>query len=168
MVLFLKNVLFTLVVPGTVAGYLPWFLVRDVPFVASSWTFVAAAFFAVGLAVFLRCVYDFAVTGGGTPAPVDEPKRLVVVGLYRVVRNPMYVGVLCVLAGWASLYRSPGISVYALAVAAAFHLFVVLYEEPHLERVFGESYTAYRSSAGRWLPRISRESESPSRRGPRP
>jgi len=76
----------------------------------------------------------------------------VVAGLYRYVRNPMYVGVLSLVAGWAIFFRSRGILLYGCALALAFHLFVVFYEEPRLRRQFGESYERYRRAVGRWIP----------------
>ncbi len=152
-ILFLKNLTFTLLVPGTVAGYLPWSFVRNVALTDSPWIFLAGIFFVAGMSVYLWCVYDFAVTGRGTPAPIDEPKFLVIRGLYQYVRNPMYVGVLMVLVGWSVLYRTQNLLIYSLVVATVFHLFVVIYEEPHLRRVFGDAYTAYQSKVGRWIPR---------------
>jgi len=106
-----------------------------------------------GAAVLFRCIWDFAVTGRGTLAPVDPPTHLVVCGLYRCVRNPMYVGVLCILMGEAWLLASTALLVYAAAVLAVFHLWVVLYEEPVLRRKFGESYEKYTRAVHRWWPR---------------
>jgi protein-S-isoprenylcysteine O-methyltransferase Ste14 len=89
----------------------------------------------------------------GTPAPIDPPKELVVRGLYRYVRNPMYVGVLSVLIGEALLFESARLFWYGAAVFLLFNLFVILYEEPALGRKFGKSYQDYRAAVGRWLPR---------------
>jgi len=97
-------------------------------------------------------VWDFAVIGRGTPAPIDAPKVLVVRGLFKYVRNPIYIGVSLVNLGWATYFASRAVLVYALMVAFAFHLFVVLVEEPSLRRLFGESYEDYRRSVRRWLP----------------
>lgn len=99
------------------------------------------------------CVWDFARFGRGTPAPVDAPKRLVVRGLYRRVRNPMYLGVLLVVVGWALRLASQGLALYALGLGALFHLFVVCYEEPALRRSFGPAYEEYAARVGRWWPR---------------
>ncbi|MFQ5546778.1 MAG: methyltransferase family protein [Woeseia sp.] len=154
MVLLLKILVFTMLVPGMVAGYLPWSIVQDIPLRFTPWTYPAALCFVLGAGIYLWCAYDFGMAGRGTPAPIDAPKRLVVRGLYRYVRNPMYVGVVTVLAGWTILYRSTGLLKYTLAVFALFHLFVVFYEEPNLQRLFGEEYSAYRSKTGRWLPRF--------------
>ena len=111
------------------------------------------ALFTFGAAALLWCVWDFASFGRGTPAPIDPPKKLVVRGLYRIVRNPMYVGGLLVLLGWLALYQTLALGLYALAVALGFHLWTVFYEEPHLRRVFGAQYDGYCARVGRWLPR---------------
>lgn len=148
--LLLRNLLFTLAVPGTVAGYLPWLIVRGESG-SPAQIVVAGVLFAVGGAIYLRCVWDFARFGRGTPAPIDAPKRLVVRGLYRYTRNPMYLGVLTFLAGWAVLAATPAILAYGLGVALAFHLFVVGYEEPHLRRLFGAEYERYVARVARWL-----------------
>lgn len=153
MLLFIKILVFTVLVPGTVAGYLPWYMVRDLPIEYTPWVYPAGLCFVVGVATYLWCAYDFGVAGRGTPAPIDAPKRLVVRGLYRYVRNPMYVGVVTVIAGWAMLYQSGNLLKYLAAVFVFFHLLVVFYEEPHLKRLFGDEYTAYRSKVGRWIPR---------------
>ena len=151
MALFLKNLLFTVLVPGTVAVYLPRAIV-DGASPASRWALVAALpVWAIGAAIYAWCVWDFATFGRGTPAPIDAPKRLVVRGLYRRTRNPMYVGVLTVISGWVALYRTGALAAYAVLVATAFHLFVVHHEEPHLRRLFGDEYDVYRARVGRWL-----------------
>lgn len=152
MALLLKNLLFTLVVPGTVAGWAPWRLAREAARADGSRWVAALVAFALGALVFAWCVWDFATFGRGTPAPLDPPKRLVVRGLYRVVRNPMFVGILLVLLGWALAYPGPRLAGYAALVALAFHLFVVLFEEPFLRRTFGAAYDDYRARVPRWRP----------------
>lgn len=153
--LFLKNVLFTILVPGTVAVFVPLRIVQRMG-QASPWdsrrALPAVPFFILGTAIYFWCLWDFAVTGRGTPAPVDPPTQLVVRGLYRYVRNPIYVGVLLVITGWTVLYRSAAVLAYGVAVAVAFHLFVVLVEEPLLRRRFGEAYDAYCRTVHRWVP----------------
>jgi protein-S-isoprenylcysteine O-methyltransferase Ste14 len=156
MLLLLKNLLFTIVVPGTVAGYLPLAIAGGRPPAAGPVFASGCAVLGLGAAVYVWCVWDFAVFGRGTPAPLDAPKRLVVRGLYRYTRNPMYVGVLTAILGWAVVYRSPGMLLYAAAVGLCFQGFIVLYEEPHLERLFGREYQDYRARVGRWLPRPGR------------
>jgi protein-S-isoprenylcysteine O-methyltransferase Ste14 len=106
-----------------------------------------------GAAVLLHCIWDFAVAGRGTLAPVDPPKELVVRGLYRYVRNPMYVGVVSVLLGEALLFASIAMLIYAAGFFALAHLFVILYEERTLRRRFGEAYEQYARAVPRWLPR---------------
>jgi protein-S-isoprenylcysteine O-methyltransferase Ste14 len=152
MALLLKNLLFTLLVPGTVGVVVPLMLARDRPPATGPEFFVALGLLATGGATYAWTVWDFASLGRGTPAPIDAPIRLVVRGLYRYTRNPMYVGVLTVLLGWVVLYQAPVLLVYAIGVAICFHLFVVLYEEPHLAQVFEAEYSNYCASVGRWLP----------------
>jgi protein-S-isoprenylcysteine O-methyltransferase Ste14 len=105
-----------------------------------------------GLGLALTCITAFAFLGRGTPAPFDPPRRLVVRGPYRVVRNPMYVGACVFLVGFAVFYRSAGSALYAVAFLAVMHAFVVLYEEPTLHRAFGHDYDEYRRRVGRWWP----------------
>jgi protein-S-isoprenylcysteine O-methyltransferase Ste14 len=156
MALLLKNLLFTVLVPGSVAVYLPLLIAGERPPAAGGPLALALAVLALGAAIYAWCVWDFASFGRGTPAPVDAPKKLVVRGLYRYTRNPMYVGVLTVILGWALLFRAAGLGLYAAAVATCFHLFVVLYEERHLRAVFGAQYEAYCARVSRWLPRPRR------------
>ncbi len=123
---------------------------------APSWRWIAALPSALGFAVAIRCIWDFGHTGHGTPAPFAPPQRLVVVGFYRYVRNPMYVGF---FTGWIGLWIIFGranLSVIVAAVAGvlAVALFVRLYEEPHLRTIFGADYEEYCRNVRRWLPRI--------------
>jgi protein-S-isoprenylcysteine O-methyltransferase Ste14 len=108
----------------------------------------------VGGTLTVACVAVFVHTGRGTPAPFDPPRRFVATGPYRFVRNPMYVGGLSVILGAGLVLRSPSIAALALAFLGVMHLFVTLYEEPSLERRFGESYADYRRRVRRWLPRL--------------
>jgi protein-S-isoprenylcysteine O-methyltransferase Ste14 len=122
----------------------------------SRWRWLAAAPSVSGFAVALRCIWDFGWTGRGTPAPVAPPKRLVVVGFYRYVRNPMYVGF---AAGWIGLWivfgRANPIAIAAVAaVALGVDLFVIFYEEPTLRKKFGSDYENYCRNVRRWWPRI--------------
>ncbi|MBI5843050.1 MAG: isoprenylcysteine carboxylmethyltransferase family protein [Deltaproteobacteria bacterium] len=152
--LFLKNLVFVILVPGVAAVAVPvWLGGPD----CGGWPLLRAVSvipFVLGAAVAGKCVWDFAVTGRGTPAPIDPPKVLVVRGLYRFVRNPMYVGVLLVILGWALYFASLRIVIYGALLWLGFHLFVVLYEEPHLSRRFPGSYDEYRAETPRWLPRL--------------
>ena len=108
---------------------------------------------AVGGALALWCVATFAVVGRGTPAPFDPPRRLVVRGPYRIVRNPMYTGAGVALAGAALYYQSDALAGYAALFLLATHVFVVAYEEPTLRQTFGAEYAAYCGRVGRWWPR---------------
>jgi len=105
-----------------------------------------------GGAMTVWCVLAFAFVGRGTPAPFDPPRRLVVRGPYRFVRNPMYVGAGTALAGAALYYQSLSLLAYVALFIVATHLFVVWYEEPTLSRLFGDDYAAYRARVRRWLP----------------
>jgi protein-S-isoprenylcysteine O-methyltransferase Ste14 len=107
---------------------------------------------AAGAMIALWCVFAFVFVGKGTPAPFDPPRRLVVHGPYRVVRNPMYIGAILALLGAALFYGSLSILIYAGAFVFATHLFVVFYEEPTLRRTFGSDYEAYCRRVGRWWP----------------
>ena len=123
---------------------------------AARWRWLAAIPSVLGFAVALRCVWDFGFTGRGTPAPVAPPKRLVMVGYYRYVRNPMYVGF---IVGWLGLWAIFGrANRAAIEIAAAtvliVALFVRLYEEPTLRRMFGDDYREYCENVPRWIPRL--------------
>src|SRR5215472_8674005 len=123
---------------------------------AAHWRWLAALPSVLGFAVALRCVWDFGWTGHGTPAPIAPPQRLVVVGFYRHVRNPMYVGF---FAGWTGLWIVFGHAnlsamLIACAAVAGVALFVRLYEEPTLRKMFGAEYDEYCKGVSRWLPRI--------------
>lgn len=154
--LALKNVIFTIVVPGTVTVLVPYFVLRrSSPEGLQTWgalQYLAIVPIVIGVSTYLRCLWDFAAIGRGTPAPIDAPKVLVVRGLYRYVRNPMYVGVLMILLGEGMLFQSRVLLLYALGFLIVVHLFVVLYEEPTLRRKFGEPYERYCKSVRRWWP----------------
>ena len=120
------------------------------------WRWLGAVPSVLGFAVALRCVWDFGWTGHGTPAPMAPPRRLVVAGFYRYVRNPMYLGF---AAGWIGLWvafghPNPVAIATVAAVALGVHLFVVFYEEPTLRSKFGADYEVYCKNVGRWWPRI--------------
>jgi len=158
MAILLKNLLFTVIIPGAVAVYVPLSIARPRSPATGSLGVAGIALLVLGGAIYAWCVWDFATFGRGTPAPIDAPKRLIVRGLYRYSRNPMYVGVLTVILGWEVLFQSGVLAVYALIVALCFRLFIVLYEEPHLRRQFGKEYDDYCARAGRWLPKLRRPS----------
>jgi protein-S-isoprenylcysteine O-methyltransferase Ste14 len=115
---------------------------------------LGAVFAGAGAVLALWCVFTFASRGRGTPAPFDPPRLLVVVGPYRHVRNPMYIGAVGALLGAALYWTSASLLVYALAFAGCSHLFVVVFEEPVLKRTFGHAYEEYCRNVGRWWPRM--------------
>jgi protein-S-isoprenylcysteine O-methyltransferase Ste14 len=139
-----------LALPGIVAFVVPLWLLAPRPLFGS---FCVAGLVPLvpGLVLLLWCVRDFYVSGRGTLAPWDPPKRLVIAGPYRFSRNPMYVAVFLVLAGWAVGFRSIALGVYAVMVLAAFHLRVVLGEEPWLARTHGEAWNEYSRGVPRWV-----------------
>jgi protein-S-isoprenylcysteine O-methyltransferase Ste14 len=154
----LGSVLFFLFVPCVVAGLVPYLLtdrygmpVLPHPAVAV----VAGILIAAGLAVLIHAFVRFAVEGLGTPAPVAPTARLVVGGVYRHVRNPMYLAVVSIILGQALLFGAVPVAVYAAAVAAAVVSFVHFYEEPVLARRHGAEYEAYRRAVPGWLPRLT-------------
>jgi protein-S-isoprenylcysteine O-methyltransferase Ste14 len=155
--LFAKNLLFTVIVPGAVTVLLPRTILEHWPApeaaVPSAMRAGGLGAVLAGASLYASALATFALAGRGTPAPVDPPRCLVVSGPYRWMRNPMYVGVILLLAGEALYFAAPPLAVYAVGCFAAFHSFVVLYEEPHLRRRFGAAYVAYGASVPRWVPR---------------
>ena len=116
---------------------------------------MALAIIAVGIAIYLyTALWGFALVGGGTPAPIAPTKILVVAGLHRFVRNPMYIGVALAIGGQALLFRSLHIAIYMVCMLLTAHLFVVFYEEPTLRKQFGEEYERYRATVPRWIPKL--------------
>lgn len=156
MKLYVKAAVFTLVVPGGFGGLVPALLVRGRDPADGALMVLAVCLMAIGAGIYLRCVWDFVVFGKGTPAPIDAPKRLVIRGLYRYSRNPMYVGLITLIAGWAIMFGSVILVWCGVILFIFFSLFVRLYEEPHLHRRFGDQYEAYQAQVGRWLPRRTR------------
>jgi len=134
-------------VPGLLLGSAP-----ARPAVIGAPQIVGMIITAAGAAIALWCVFTFAFIGKGTPAPFDSPRRLVVRGPYRFVRNPMYSGAGLALLGAALFYESRSILIYAGAFFLATHLFVIAYEEPTLRQTFGSEYEAYCSRVRRWWP----------------
>jgi protein-S-isoprenylcysteine O-methyltransferase Ste14 len=108
-----------------------------------------------GLAIILRCTRDFYVAGKGTVAPWDPPRQLVVVGLYRFTRNPIYIGDLMLVGGWALVTGSPCVGWYLVILAIGFHLRVIFYEERWAARNFPSEWAAYSANVPRWLPRLT-------------
>jgi len=154
--LVLRSLFFTIVIPGVVAVLIPHLIVsRGGASLVARWTsrqFLGLVPIVAGAAILARCIWDFAAKGRGTLAPIDPPRQLVVQGLYRYVRNPMYLGVLVLLLGQAVFYESVPLLQYTAAWFVVVHLFVVLVEEPLLLRRFGDSYEQYTRSVHRWRP----------------
>jgi protein-S-isoprenylcysteine O-methyltransferase Ste14 len=124
----------------------------------SGWTpALGFALMVAGGTLAFACVATFVIRGQGTPAPMDPPRKFVAVGPYQFVRNPMYIGGFLVLAGFGFYEQSPAILLFALPWLLLAHLFVILYEEPHLRAKFGAPYDTYCQSVRRWLPRRSVE-----------
>lgn len=147
--LFVRALFAFLALPGVLAFAVPLLLLR--PAGARTLTVDGAVVLAIGVVVLCWCVRDFYVAGRGTLAPWSPPRHLVRVGLYRFSRNPMYLGVLLVVLGWALGFRSRAVALYAAGLAVAFDLRVVLGEEPWLARTHGEAWEAYRRAVRRWL-----------------
>ncbi|MDX8447767.1 methyltransferase family protein [Mesorhizobium captivum] len=152
------SALFLVAAPGVVAGLIPWLLtdhyrmpLSTVPvFVPVGWILVAGA-----AGILVHAFARFAFEGLGTPAPVAPTKKLVVGGIYRHVRNPMYVAVLSIILGQVLIFSSGAVFVYGLVAAAAMISFVKVYEEPTLARRYGAEYETYRRAVPGWLPRIT-------------
>jgi len=151
--LIIRNVVFTIVVPGLGGVWAPWSIVRDHGGTVSPATWPAVVVIAAGAALYAWCVWNFASVGNGIPGLWDAPQRVVAAGPYRWVRNPIYIGALLVTAGEAWLFASPWLLAYAAAMAVFCHLFVTGYEERVLRRRFNGSYLEYRRAVPRWIPR---------------
>jgi protein-S-isoprenylcysteine O-methyltransferase Ste14 len=151
----LKTILFMLLVPGLLLVLLPCALISaDVAlFSFGVFHWLAIPCWVIGASAMIWCAWAFTVRGRGTPSPTDPPKELVVSGLYRFVRNPIYVGVVLFLVGHVLWHPAPSILWMPVIVAVCSHLFVTLYEEPHLRKTFGAAYKEYCKSVPRWIPR---------------
>jgi len=151
----LKTLLFTLIVPGTVAGLLPYWIVGGYSNIANvPITWIGTLLLLIGSAIYFRCAWEFAVRGLGTPAPIAPTKYLVTTALHRYIRNPMYIGVFLVIVGEAVAFRSLHLAEYAASMLLAAHLFVIFYEEPTLLDQYGNSYEEYKRKVPRWIPRL--------------
>jgi protein-S-isoprenylcysteine O-methyltransferase Ste14 len=152
----LGSAIFLVIAPGTLAVLLPWYFTH--------WHFEPPLFpvarglggvlVVAGLPILLDSFGRFALQGLGTPAPVMPPKHLVVTGLYRHVRNPMYVAVTALIVGQGLLFGSVVVIAYGAIVWVGFFLFVLVYEEPALDDQFADEYKRYRANVRRWVPRI--------------
>lgn len=153
----IRTLIFTILVPGFWTLGVPyWWLVRrgarpDLSLMrAPGWVLIAA-----GAALYVMCAFwGFAIHGKGTPAPIDPPKKLVVDGPYRVVRNPMYWSVFLIMLGEAILFHSVPLAELAAVFFLVASLFVLVYEEPILRSQFAAEYEDYCRRVPRWLPRL--------------
>lgn len=152
--MLLRALLAFLALPGIVAFAVP-LLIASADGAHATVVLPGVLVVLAGFVLLLWCVRDFLVTGKGTLAPWDPPRRLVVTGLYRHVRNPMYVGVLTLVAGWAILFRSRVLAAYVVVLASAFHVRVLVHEEPWLAARFGTDWERYRAHVRRWWPRLA-------------
>jgi len=151
----LKSILFFILAPGMVAGYIPLALLRiGSKIQIGSLSYLAFPLWIIGVLTLVWCFWDFVQKGKGTPAPIEPPKELVVSGLYKYIRNPMYVGVLLVIIGHFLWFGYWNLLIYAIVVFFGFHTFVTYYEEPTLKRKFGAAYEEYRKRVPRWIPRF--------------
>ena len=153
----LGSAIFLVIAPGIVAGYVPWRICRwqtSAPLLGTPWSRLPGVLLiAAGLPVLLDSFARFAIQGLGTPAPVLPTRHLVVTGLYRHMRNPMYLAVAALIFGQGLFFPSRGVLEYGVAVWVAFYLFVLLYEEPTLRKSYGPEYQEFCANVPRWLPR---------------
>jgi protein-S-isoprenylcysteine O-methyltransferase Ste14 len=154
--LLIRNVVFTLAVPGLGGVWAPWSIATHGGHASVRLAWEGAPVIAAGAALYFWCVWNFAAVGNGTPGPWDAPRRVVAVGPYRWVRNPIYIGALLVVLGEAWLFTAPRLLIYAAAMAVCVHLFVIGYEERTLARRFDGAYLEYRAAVPRWIPRPPR------------
>lgn len=154
--LLIKSLIFTILIPGSVAVYLPLTIANEAIITQEFNIFLAAILMGTGLAIYSWCVWDFISCGLGTPAPINVPKRLVTRGLYCFTRNPMYVAVICIIMGWALLFSDLLIVLYGGFITICFHILIVYYEEPKLQKLFGSEYLKYKTIVNRWLPTFTR------------
>ena len=157
MTILFKTILFSLTVLAFVVAGIPYFLHRFglLQIALSHWNTAlpGALTFLLGVLTYALCTRDFARFGRGTPAVWDPPREFVSRGLYRLVRNPMYLGIVLIVTGEACFFQSPPLLLVAFFIWLLFHGFVLFYEEPTLKKKFGDSYLHYCVHVPRWLPR---------------
>ncbi|MGO9462822.1 MAG: methyltransferase family protein [Isosphaeraceae bacterium] len=155
----LGTAVFLVLAPGTVAGFVPWYISRWQAHAAfpgfAACQLLGALLIAAGIPVLLESFGRFALQGIGTPAPIFPTRHLVVKGFYRYVRNPMYVAIVSLILGQGLLLGDIRILVYAMLVWLVMHLFVLFYEEPTLRRSFGVDYDTFCAHVPRWIPRVA-------------
>jgi protein-S-isoprenylcysteine O-methyltransferase Ste14 len=155
----LGSAVFLVIAPGFVGGLVPYWISRwrlEPPFFGVIFfRYAGGALIALGAVGLLDSFVRFAVQGLGTPAPVFPTSHLVITGLYRYVRNPMYVAVASTILGQALLFGNVAVLEYGAAVWLLFHIFVLAYEEPTLRASFGSEYESFCTQVPRWIPRIT-------------
>jgi len=154
--LLIRNLIFTILYPGFVVGVFPYLIAKtdfQNAFSSSFKFYFILGFiaFLFGLIILLHCILNFAIVGKGTLSPLDPTKQLVIKGLYKYSRNPMYVGVMLMLIGECLVTMSVPLLVYSGFVFIFFNLFVILMEEPRLSKTFGKAYNDYKQSVRRWF-----------------
>jgi protein-S-isoprenylcysteine O-methyltransferase Ste14 len=155
--LAVRSLLWAILLPGFFAGYVPWryFGLNRVQLEAlDAGRVLGLCGIALGAALLAACIFEFARSGKGTLSPVDPPRHLVIRGLYRYVRNPMYLSVTIIVLGEVLVTRSLALAGYWAIWFLAVNLFVIGYEEPTLRRDFGAAYDDYCRRVGRWIPRL--------------
>jgi protein-S-isoprenylcysteine O-methyltransferase Ste14 len=154
--IWLRALSFIVAVQLTVLGVVPWLLADFGPRLPiGPWHWLGIVPLAIGALALLWCSWAFVTRGRGTAAPYDPPRALVVQGLYRYVRNPMYVSAFLIVSGIGLWTSAASLFGYSLVLALSYNVFVRYYEEPRLRRVFGQSYLDYCAAVPRWWPRLT-------------
>jgi protein-S-isoprenylcysteine O-methyltransferase Ste14 len=150
--------IFLVIAPGTVAAWIPWWItgwqMRSLPAPLEPLRWLGIPLIAIGVLVLLDSFARFAWQGLGAPAPVLPTRKLIITGLYRYVRNPMYVAVVSIVLGQAMVFANVEALVYGTVLWLGFHLFVLVYEEPTLRRSFPADYASFVANVPRWIPRV--------------
>ena len=153
--LFIRNLIYTILQPGLVAGLIPFWLIGfNTEKIFMTWKaqqYVACVLFLLGFILMCWCIINFAVQGKGTLSPADRTQNLVISGPYKISRNPMYIGVMGMLIGEAVFFGATRLWLYSGAVFLAFNVFILMIEEPRLHRDFGATYLEYCQQVRRWL-----------------
>ncbi len=154
--LILRNLFFFLLHPGLVAFLIPYLIAGENLFVSIAGPilfhhFLGVLIFIAGILILLLCIWRFIIDGKGTLSPLDPTRRLVTTGLYRITRNPMYVGVILILLGEFVILSKGLLFLYTLIIFAVFHFFIIFWEEPRLWRDFGAAYEEYKAQTRRWI-----------------
>lgn len=154
MSLLLRNLFFTLLQPGLVAGVFPYLIVKkefEAVFENPIHMLTVIGLIVTVVVVTCHCIFKFATDGRGTLSPVDPTRRLVIKGLYKYSRNPMYVGVMMILVGECLFTLNLNLVFYSMLIFIAFNQFIIYREEPRLTKDFGEAYIVYQKQVRRWI-----------------